>query len=124
MTRAEFRVESSATGALSAGRLRVLGEDKVRFAVVFFSSRRRHTRLQGDWSSGVGSSDLTDVSGELLCRETRHRRIRQSLGLHTELPSRFCEEVSCEQGNIFATFAQRRKPQPDYVQPVDRKSVV
>ena len=24
----------------------------------FFSSRRRHTRLQGDWSSDVCSSDL------------------------------------------------------------------
>src|SRR5688500_19101819 len=24
----------------------------------FFSSRRRHTRLQGDWSSDVSSSDL------------------------------------------------------------------
>src|SRR5256885_6936812 len=29
----------------------------------FFSSRRRHTRLQGDWSSDVCSSDLaSDVS--------------------------------------------------------------
>src|SRR5688500_19892393 len=29
----------------------------------FFSSRRRHTRLQGDWSSDVCSSDLqTDAS--------------------------------------------------------------
>src|SRR5256885_11171036 len=27
---------------------------------VFFSSRRRHTRLQGDWSSDVCSSDLDD----------------------------------------------------------------
>src|SRR5205807_7800500 len=27
----------------------------------FFSSRRRHTRLQGDWSSDVCSSDLTRV---------------------------------------------------------------
>src|SRR5256885_5973548 len=27
-----------------------------------FSSRRRHTRLQGDWSSDVCSSDLADVS--------------------------------------------------------------
>src|SRR5256885_10396187 len=27
----------------------------------FFSSRRRHTRLQGDWSSDVCSSDLFDV---------------------------------------------------------------
>src|ERR1022692_2889224 len=29
----------------------------------FFSSRRRHTRLQGDWSSDVCSSDLS-VRGE------------------------------------------------------------
>src|SRR5256885_9814055 len=27
----------------------------------FFSSRRRHTRLQGDWSSDVCSSDLPDA---------------------------------------------------------------
>src|SRR2546426_2519120 len=27
----------------------------------FFSSRRRHTRLQGDWSSDVCSSDLGDA---------------------------------------------------------------
>src|SRR5256885_4430180 len=27
----------------------------------FFSSRRRHTRLQGDWSSDVCSSDLAAV---------------------------------------------------------------
>src|SRR5205807_3609150 len=29
------------------------------FFFFFFSSRRRHTRLQGDWSSDVCSSDLT-----------------------------------------------------------------
>src|ERR1039457_4996063 len=29
------------------------------FLSFFFSSRRRHTRLQGDWSSDVCSSDLT-----------------------------------------------------------------
>src|SRR5256885_11948221 len=29
----------------------------------FFSSRRRHTRLQGDWSSDVCSSDLSFPSG-------------------------------------------------------------
>src|SRR5688500_13978826 len=28
------------------------------FQYFFFSSRRRHTRLQGDWSSDVCSSDL------------------------------------------------------------------
>src|SRR5256885_8715647 len=32
--------------------------DVVRSHVFFFSSRRRHTRLQGDWSSDVCSSDL------------------------------------------------------------------
>src|SRR6266446_7324483 len=31
----------------------------------FFSSRRRHTRLQGDWSSDVCSSDLADISVNL-----------------------------------------------------------
>ena len=30
----------------------------------FFSSRRRHTRLQGDWSSDVCSSDLANAFGE------------------------------------------------------------
>src|SRR5205807_3873075 len=30
----------------------------VSFFCFFFSSRRRHTRLQGDWSSDVCSSDL------------------------------------------------------------------
>src|SRR5256885_5139603 len=34
--------------------------DRICFSVYFFffSSRRRHTRLQGDWSSDVCSSDL------------------------------------------------------------------
>src|SRR5256885_14647011 len=30
----------------------------------FFSSRRRHTRLQGDWSSDVCSSDLGAASAQ------------------------------------------------------------
>src|SRR5256885_5204152 len=41
-----------------------VNHDAARFATrlvtgsLFFSSRRRHTRLQGDWSSDVCSSDL------------------------------------------------------------------
>src|SRR2546426_12595328 len=31
------------------------------YVIFFFSSRRRHTRLQGDWSSDVCSSDLFTV---------------------------------------------------------------
>src|SRR2546426_5719951 len=37
----------------------------------FFSSRRRHTRLQGDWSSDVCSSDLLDRAEEV--SNTKHR---------------------------------------------------
>src|ERR1039457_5512952 len=33
--------------------------------VFFFSSRRRHTRLQGDWSSDVCSSDLYTLLGDV-----------------------------------------------------------
>src|SRR6266446_4313360 len=36
----------------------------------FFSSRRRHTRLQGDWSSDVCSSDLLSK----MARDLRLRR--------------------------------------------------
>src|ERR1039457_2210000 len=39
---------------------------------VFFSSRRLHTRLQGDWSSDVCSSDLLScVGGVLSCSLSR-----------------------------------------------------
>src|SRR3989454_5581895 len=41
----------------------------VDHAVFFFSSRRRHTRLQGDWSSEVCSSDLTNEQAD----ENRHQ---------------------------------------------------
>src|SRR5256885_10344458 len=36
--------------------------------VFFFSSRRRHTRLQGDWSSDVCSSDLRGDDARPLAR--------------------------------------------------------
>src|ERR1039457_7474525 len=35
---------------------------------LFFSSRRRHTRLQGDWSSDVCSSDLGTGLGLSICQ--------------------------------------------------------
>src|SRR5256885_11411374 len=41
----------------------------------FFSSRRRHTRLQGDWSSDVCSSDLEGaVVIPRIMTELAHRR--------------------------------------------------
>src|SRR5688500_20048799 len=38
---------------------------------VFFSSRRRHTRLQGDWSSDVCSSDLMNATTEEIRNSAR-----------------------------------------------------
>src|SRR5579863_1669230 len=35
------------------------------FVFFFFSSRRRHTRWTGDWSSDVCSSDLADGAAQL-----------------------------------------------------------
>src|SRR5256885_7201888 len=46
----------SGMGALLTGR--VSSPDACVALYFFFSSRRRHTRLQGDWSSDVCSSDL------------------------------------------------------------------
>src|SRR5256885_8963739 len=44
----------------------------------FFSSRRRHTRLQGDWSSDVCSSDL--VLGE------RRHMLGHGIMFHQKFP--------------------------------------
>src|SRR5688500_19961864 len=41
------------------------------FILFFFSSRRRHTRLQGDWSSDVCSSDLHFNRDRLRISESR-----------------------------------------------------
>src|SRR5256885_6990846 len=45
----------------------------------FFSSRRRHTRLQGDWSSDVCSSDLKFVSPLASIRPFTWLKLRQCL---------------------------------------------
>src|SRR5256885_13311480 len=64
-----------------ATRVQCARDELSHLAVFFFSSRRRHTRLQGDWSSDVCSSDLITAEGarrlrlelELLWREERPR---------------------------------------------------
>src|SRR5256885_9776964 len=53
--------------------------DAVSVLYVFFSSRRRHTRLQGDWSSDVCSSDLRIQDAEESGRADLARR-RESRG--------------------------------------------
>src|SRR5256885_14285462 len=51
--------------------------------VFFFSSRRRHTRLQGDWSSDVCSSDLEEIGANIVKRalEEPLRQIAQNAGV-------------------------------------------
>src|SRR5205807_6231538 len=60
--------------------------------IFFFSSRRRHTRLQGDWSSDVCSSDLagpelaTIVVESALLGGARCDRLRvQGIDTHGEV---------------------------------------
>src|SRR5688500_19112775 len=49
------------------------------FFYFFFSSRRRHTSLQGDWSSDVCSSDLSTQRSEFVpnCGENRPVIVRE-----------------------------------------------
>src|SRR5256885_17189752 len=71
--------------------------------IFFFSSRRRHTRLQGDWSSDVCSSDLAvhqvlrarrgDEAGDVV-------RLGQSLAVQDilEIGRASCREKSVDLG--------------------------
>src|SRR5256885_12270309 len=49
--------------------------------LLFFSSRRRHTRLQGDWSSDVCSSDLGEGSKFGFSLEKLHDQMEELLTL-------------------------------------------
>src|SRR5256885_5625042 len=58
------------------------GQDpQIRSSFFFFSSRRRHTRLQGDWSSDVCSSDLANL--QALAEIDRLRRELSNAGSDT-----------------------------------------
>src|SRR5256885_3326766 len=86
----------------------------VRPARFFFSSRRRHTRLQGDWSSDVCSSDLMNIVG---CLDTP---TNGTYMLNNHLVSEMTENELAvtrnkEIGFVFQTFN---------LLPRDRKSVV
>src|SRR5205807_3501098 len=69
----------------------------------FFSSRRRHTRLQGDWSSDVCSSDLAVEYGEqklsygeLDRRSNQLAHYLRKLGVGPEARVGICMERSVE----------------------------
>src|SRR5256885_3052281 len=110
---------ASATPSILSGNVKnacetaALPNTRSRF---FFSSRRRHTTLQGDWSSDVCSSDLSSPQNEPQCgdddvllgvevvrqhaggiaglvRDTHHARpVETVLGHHPEIGRASCRE--------------------------------
>src|SRR2546427_8915536 len=70
------------------------------YSVFFFSSRRRHTRFDCDWSSDVCSSDLEDhptreyERAALCARAGAHAREATPLDPETPLPVRDCRRAS------------------------------
>src|SRR5437764_5494929 len=69
---------------------------KARFweqASFFFSSRRRHTRYIGDWSSDVCSSDLT-ISPTSFKARAASRRSRPPCCTHAARPQAFLQTAS------------------------------
>src|SRR5690606_24679241 len=75
--------------------------------VFFFSSRRRHTRFSRDWSSDVCSSDLVEISEDLLQERQRLRAVldgpaaergEERRGVHVERARSFAQEVAMTAG--------------------------
>src|SRR6266487_6880915 len=69
---------------------------RFKYLCFFFSSRRRHTRWTGDWSSDVCSSDLADHQivvdvpanrPDLLCHKGAARELGASIGAVVKLPA-------------------------------------
>src|SRR5256885_6167976 len=60
--------------------------------VFFFSSRRRHTILQGDGSSDVCSSDLTTIIG---AKDLEHLRHNIAAARKRPLPADVVAEAYC-----------------------------
>src|SRR5256885_8303615 len=82
----------------------------------FFSSRRRHTRLQGDWSSDVCSSDLAQRD---LVPAGHVRRVADQAGAVVERADR--AEAEAEHGEAVRELERRGA---DGFDGLDRKSVV
>src|SRR5256885_3890245 len=76
--------------------------DVVLLFVFFFSSRRRHTRLQGDWSSDVCSSDLRARSSNSAAFRTlgRGNQFEQLLGVVQPLSELLLVAVKRRGGNL------------------------
>src|SRR5256885_3477250 len=82
----------------------------------FFSSRRRHTRLQGDWSSDVCSSDLEAQPHQVAADAAR--RIDRRLRPRPQHAAKPVEVHRVSARTIGAEFEEADEAAPD------RKSVV
>src|SRR5256885_13257714 len=67
------------------------------YVFLFFSSRRRHTRLQGDWSSDVCSSDLRTGPARARRRPRRRRHRADHRGGALQ-PDRHGADVAAQAG--------------------------
>src|SRR5256885_7671589 len=80
----------------------------------FFSSRRRHTRLQGDWSSDVCSSDLHSMTARELYQACKLTEAVQALNIELrdnpgDIQRRtFLFELLCFAGNFDRRSEERR----------------
>src|SRR5256885_12437129 len=94
-----------------AGRGRLQSRSRVIF---FFSSRRRHTRLQGDWSSDVCSSEaatalLLDLSFSMPLRGHWVPAKKMALALHALIEGRYPHDTLYLVG--FSDYARRMQPE-------------
>src|SRR5256885_13257433 len=91
--------------------------------IFFFSSRRRHTRLQGDWSSDVCSSDLKAMD------DRRYRELGGVLqhvldAIRMVYERGFWLEVVTLVVPGFNDDGAQLRRAAEYIAAVDRKSVV
>src|SRR5205807_7450379 len=78
----------------------------------FFSSRRRHTRLQGDWSSDVCSSDLahfTSFQPACLVFECLQVRIKVARSAHHRLHEFDGETIAKRQAECCKVRSEERR---------------
>src|SRR3989454_10929529 len=82
----------------------------------FFSSRRRHTRLQGDWSSDVCSSDLDQLARAAVAGEVEDAVAPAGLEL-AEGELQLLLGVAGEVAELQLVHAGGQLPQRDDAQP-------
>src|SRR2546430_11361877 len=74
---------------------------------VFFSSRRRHTRFDCDWSSDVCSSDLSPTHGLLRSSDASLRPKQTVYSLRIHVQSKFTLSVLCNSWSADKFFKRR-----------------